>query len=60
MRLYLAMSGLGQKRKSAFVVGMSAFQGKAAGTGPKTDIDSSRSAIGGKADLDLMGRYFRL
>ena len=47
------MFTVGHKRTSAFSALMSAFAGKAVVTGPKTDIGSLRSAIGGKADVDF-------
>ena len=53
------MSGMGHQRSSAAAAGMSASCAKAVVSGPKTDIGSLRSAIAGRADIDLMGGDFR-
>ena len=60
MRLYLAMSELGQQRFSPSAAGMSASYAGVVVCGPKTDVAAPRSAIAGRADGDFLGCDFRL
>jgi hypothetical protein len=56
----MKFAGLGQNLTSTADASMSPSYAEAVMREPKTDIAAQRSAIAGRADVDLAGRDFRL